>query len=106
MTTVQNYKLRCGTPQPANYGSRYFVLQTFGAESQESTMCEDKEQLLESDDMQGLGGTVYQSANYRGKETQAGIGTINTTVFDAEENKIPVFINEDDVDIAAAMFTP
>ena len=104
MTIVTSYKLRVGSPQPAGnmYLDRYFVLQTFGAESQDSTMCEDKETLLVSDDMNGLGGE-YQSANYKGKEF---VTIDNVRVFDAEENLMPVFIDEDYIGISAGMFVP
>lgn len=95
MTQVITYRLRASSPQPAsNYAvTRYFVLQAFGAEQIDSNQCEDKQTLLQSDDMSGLGG-AYQSASYRGKEF---VTLGNVRVFDAEETLIPVFMNEEDV---------
>ena len=95
MTTVLSYKLRAGAPQPAGnfVANREFVIQAFGAEINESTICEDREQLKVSDDMQGLGGDYY-SINYRGKD----LVTINNiNVFDAEETLTPVFVDEDNI---------
>ena len=95
MATVTAYKLRASSPQPAGnyYTNRSFIIQSFGAEKVESIVCEDKEQLLTSDDMWGLNG-AYQSANYKGKEF---VTLANVRVFDAEEVLRPVFMDEEDV---------
>jgi hypothetical protein len=61
--TPQPLKGECATidtPAPATIG---FVLQTFKAEKQFTDSCEDKTQLLCSNDMKGLGGN-YVSASY------------------------------------------
>lgn len=95
MTTVLSYKLRAAAPQPAGnfVANREFVIQAFGAEINESTSCEDMEQLKISDDMQGLGGDYY-SISYRGKDF---VTINNVRVFDAEETKTPVFVDEDNI---------
>lgn len=62
-STPQPTKGECttlDTPAPATIG---FVLQTFKAEKQFTDTCEDKEQLLCSNDMLGLGGN-FVSASY------------------------------------------
>jgi len=76
VTQTTQYSLRAGAPQPISecqlqsnqtnlqiQRTKGFVLQTFKAEKIVTESCEDKEELLCSSDMVGLGGN-YLNANY------------------------------------------
>ena len=73
VTRSTSFRLRASTPQPAKGecatldtpapATIGFILQTFKAEKQFTDTCEDKEQLLCSNDMLGLGGN-FVSASY------------------------------------------
>jgi len=73
VTRATSFRLRASTPQPTKGecatlnapapGTIGFVLQTFKAEKQFTDTCEDKAQLLCSNDMLGLGGN-FVSASY------------------------------------------
>ncbi len=73
VTRSTSFRLRASTPQPAKGecatvgdpapATDSFVLQTFKAEKQFTDTCEDKRQLLCSNDMLGLGGN-FVSASY------------------------------------------
>jgi len=73
VTRTTSFRLRASTPQPSkgvcdpttrpSPDTIGFVLQTFKAEKQFTDTCEDKRQLLCSNDMLGLGGN-FVSASY------------------------------------------
>ena len=93
-STPQPVKGECATiefPAPATIG---FVLQTFKAEKQFTDTCEDKTQLLCSNDMTGLGGN-YVSASYT---AQRFIDPdTSELVFIAQETLREEIIEEDEV---------
>lgn len=99
-----SYRLRASAPQPIkgvcstdadpNPATAGFVLQTFKAERQFTDSCEDKDQLLCSNDMLGLGGQ-YVSASYTAQRfLDPDTGNI---VFQASEVLDREFIEEDEV---------
>lgn len=73
VTRTISFRLRASTPQPAKGdcatlgapapATASFILQTFKAEKQFTDTCEDKTELLCSNDMLGLGGN-FVSASY------------------------------------------
>jgi hypothetical protein len=78
-------------PAPATIG---FVLQTFMAEKTTTDTCEDKEEILCSNDMLGLGGD-YLSASYTAQRfLDPATGAI---VFQATETLEEETIEEDEV---------
>lgn len=99
-----SYKLRSSGPQPfkgicstdadPNPATAGFVLQTFKAEKQFTDSCDDKDQLLCSNDMLGLGGN-YVSASYTAQRLLDPI--TGNIVFQAQEVLDFEFIEEDDV---------
>ena len=100
---VTTYRIRAGAPQPSvdsQTGSLNFVLQSFGAEQENSLTCQDKTELLESLDMEGQGG-MYRSASYQGTNLRTPEGVL---AFNATETLIPVFIDETDVPNVGEMF--
>ena len=93
-STPQPRKAECATldtPAPATIG---FVLQTFMAEKQFTDTCEDKAQLLCSNDMLGLGGN-YVSASYSAQRFLDP--TTNELVFTAQETLRQEYIEESEV---------
>lgn len=77
-----------------------FVLQTFKAEKIITDSCEDKEKILCSTDMIGLGGN-YTAASYTAQRfLDPDTGNI---VFQASETFDRIIIDEDDVPGAAAL---
>lgn len=111
VTRSTSYRLRSGGPQarsdtcqtsvasqPGNITG--FVMQTFMAEEIITDTCEDKDQILCSTDMIGLGGN-YTSASYTAQRfLDPDSGNI---VFQATETYDRVIIDEDDVPGAAAL---
>lgn len=106
MTTVSvSYSLRASQPTPISDrcetsissvpgGISGFILQTFKAEQAITETCEDKEQILCSTDMVGLGGN-YISASYSAQRfLDPETGGI---VFTATEARDSVIIEEDQV---------
>ncbi len=93
-STPQPLKGECATlnePAPATIG---FILQTFKAEKQFTDTCEDKEQLLCSNDMLGLGGD-FVSASYSAQRfLDPATGNI---IFTSSEVRDFEIIEEDDV---------
>ena len=93
-STPQPLKGECATlnePAPATVG---FILQTFKAEKQFTDTCEDKEQLLCSNDMLGLGGN-FVSASYSAQRfLDPDTGNI---IFTSSEVRDFEIIEEDDV---------
>lgn len=103
MPTLTVYRLRAGSPQPSvgvQRGELNFVLQTFGAEKAETVQCQDKTQLLTTLDMEGQGGD-YRSASYQGTNLKDESGT---STFQATEETIPEFIQEEDIPNIGVMF--
>lgn len=90
----QPLKGECATlnePAPATIG---FVLQTFKAEKVVTDTCEDKSQLLCSNDMLGLGGD-FVSASYSAQRLfDPATGNL---VFISSETRDREIIDEDDV---------
>lgn len=104
MTNVITYRLRAGTPQPSvssQTGTLNFVLQSFGAEKDESVVCQDKTVLLSSVDMEGQGGS-YKSASYQGTNLKTPEGLL---AFNATEVLPSTFINETQIPNIGVMFT-
>lgn len=111
VTRSTSYRLRssgpqarsdtCGTSSASDPGViSGFVLQTFKAESVTTDTCGDKEQLLCSTDMIGLGGN-YVSASYSAQRfLDPDTGNI---VFQATETYDRVIIDEDEVPGASAL---
>ena len=104
VTRTTSYRLRASTPQPtkgecatlnepapATIG---FVLQTFKAEQQNTDTCEDKEQLLCSNDMLGLGGNFVSASYSAQKFLDPDTGNL---IFIATEVRDFEIIEEDDV---------
>jgi len=93
-STPQPLKGECATlnePAPTTVG---FILQTFKAEKQITDTCEDKEQLLCSNDMLGLGGD-FVSASYSAQRfLDPETGNI---IFTSSEVRDFEIIEEDDV---------
>ncbi len=104
VTRSTSYKLRASTPQPvkgecATLGSPApatvaFVLQTFKAEKQDTDTCEDKSQILCSNDMVGLGGN-YVSASYSAQKFLDP--DTNEQIFTSQEVFREVIIEESEV---------
>ena len=93
-STPTPVKGECATlesPAPATIG---FVLQTFKAESSITDTCEDKEQLLCSNDMKGLGGN-YVSASYTAQKFLNA--ETNGLIFNATETFFRTIIEESEV---------
>lgn len=103
-TRSTSYRLRASTPQPrkgdcaslnepapATIG---FVLQTFKAERLRTQTCEDKSELLCSNDMVGLGGN-FISASYTAQRFLDP--DTNSIIFQATETPEEEIIDEDDV---------
>jgi len=111
VTRSTSYRLRssgpqarsdtCGTGLAADPGTiSSFVMQTFMAEEIITDSCGDKEQILCSTDMIGLGGN-YTAASYTAQRfVDPDSGNI---VFQASETFDRVIIDEDDVPGAAAL---
>ena len=111
VTRSTSYRLRSSGPQarsdtcsvstatdPGSISG--FVLQTFKAETIITDTCEDKEQLLCSTDMIGLGGN-YTAASYSAQRfLDPDTGSI---IFTASETFDRIIIDEDDVPGAAAL---
>lgn len=104
VTRSTSYRLRSSTPQPRKGecatlnepapSTIGFVLQTFKAEKQFTDTCEDKEELLCSNDMLGLGGN-FVSASY---SAQRFVNPDNgNIIFNATEVRDFEVIEEDDV---------
>ena len=75
------------------------MLQSFGGEKIESEICQDKKELLESSDMNGLINDAgnpgeYISASYQGNNYNTLDGQ---KVYQANEVKVPIFVDESDV---------
>lgn len=86
------------TEEPGNISG--FVMQTFMAEEIITDSCGDKEQILCSTDMIGLGGN-YASASYTAQRfVDPNSGNI---IFQASETFDRIIIDEDDVPGAAAL---
>ena len=104
VTQTISYTLRAGSPQPFHgdctsleapvSATAGFVLQTFMAEKLVTFTCEDKEDLLCSNDMRGLGGG-YLSASYTAQRFLDP--DTNELVFQATESLEEEYIQEDDV---------
>ncbi|KKM26859.1 hypothetical protein LCGC14_1580580 [marine sediment metagenome] len=104
VTRTTSYKLRASTPQPSKGdcttleepapATISFILQTFMAEKQITDSCEDKTELLCSNDMTGLGGN-YRSASYSAQKFLDP--DTNEIVFQATETLREDFIEEDEV---------
>ena len=93
-STPQPLKGECATlnePAPATVG---FVLQTFKAEKQFTDTCEDKTQLLCSNDMLGLGGN-FVSASYSAQRFLDPV--TDEIVFTSSEVRDREIIEEDEV---------
>lgn len=112
VTRSLSYRLRSAGPQArsdtcstvaesADSGTiSGYVLQTFKAEKIITDSCEDKEQILCSTDMIGLGGN-YTSASYTAQRfVDPDSGNI---VFQAVETFDRIIIEEDEVPGAAAL---
>lgn len=100
----QPFKGRCTDPlldpNPATIG---FVLQTFKAERLQTDSCEDQSQILCSNDMLGLGGQ-YVSASYTAQRfLDPDTGQI---IFNSQETRQAVFIDEDEVPGTTAFSGP
>ncbi len=95
----QAYSDTCGTSSASDPGAvAGFILQTFKAETITTDTCDDKDQILCSTDMIGLGGN-YVSASYSAQRfLDPDSGNI---VFQATETYDRVIIDEDDVPGAA-----
>jgi hypothetical protein len=104
VTRTTSYRLRAAAPQPSKGDCTSleepaptvvgFVLQTFMAEKTITDSCEDKTELLCSNDMRGLGGG-YLSASYSAQKfLDPDTGEI---VFQANETLEEEFIEEDEV---------
>lgn len=104
VTRTIAYRLRAGAPQPTKGDCTSleapapdtigFVLQTFMAEKQVTDSCEDKTELLCSNDMTGLGGN-YTSASYTAQRFLDP--DTEELVFQASETLQEEFIEEDEV---------
>lgn len=104
VTRTTSFKLRAGTPQPTKGdctsleepapSTLSFVLQSFMAEKIITDTCEDKTEILCSNDMTGLGGT-YRSASYSAQRFLDP--DTNEIVFQASESLREQFIEEDEV---------
>ncbi len=104
VTRTTSFRLRASTPQPTKGECATldtpapdtigFVLQTFKAEKQFTDSCEDKSELLCSNDMLGLGGN-FVSASYTAQRfLDPDTGNI---IFTASEVRDFEVIEEDDV---------
>jgi len=104
VTRTTSYRLRASSPQPSKGDCTTleepapdtvgFVLQTFMAEKTITDSCEDKTELLCSNDMRGLGGG-YLSASYSAQKfLDPDTGEI---VFQSNETAEEEFIEEDEV---------
>lgn len=104
VTRSVSYNLRASTPQPVKGicatgadptpPTVGFVLQTFKASRQFTDSCEDKAELLCSNDMLGLGGK-FVSASYSAQRfPDPETGNI---VFQAQETPDSEIIEEDEV---------
>ena len=104
VTRTVSYRLRAAAPQPSKGDCTSlsdpapstigFVLQTFMAEKTTTDSCEDKTELLCSDDMAGLGGN-YLSASYTAQRfLDPDTGEV---VFQATESLKEEYIAEDEV---------
>jgi len=104
VTRTTSFKLRASAPQPskgdctsleepapANIG---FILQTFKAEKTITDSCEDKTELLCSNDMRGLGGGFLSASYSAQKFLDPDTGEL---VFQANETLEEEFIEEDEV---------
>jgi len=104
VTRTLSYRLRAGAPQPTKGdcttldepapSTLGFILQTFKAEKTTTDSCEDKEDLLCSNDMRGLGGN-YLSASYTAQKFLDP--DTNALVFKSSETLEEEVIEEDDV---------
>ncbi len=104
VTRSTSYRLRASAPQPVKGDCSSlnepapttvsFVIQTFKAEKQETDTCEDKSQILCSNDMLGLGG-LYVTASYTAQRFLDP--DTNSIIFQATEAKERLIIDEDDV---------
>lgn len=111
VTRSTSYRLRSSGPQARSDSCSTgiveepgtisgFVLQTFKAEEIITDTCGDKEQILCSTDMIGLGGN-YTAASYTAQRfLDPDSGNI---VFQASETYDRIIIDEDDVPGAAAL---
>jgi hypothetical protein len=111
VTRSTSYRLRAGGPQARSDTCQTsvasqpgditgYVLQTFMAEEVITDTCEDKERLLCSTDMIGLGGN-YTAASYSAQRFLDP--NTNNIVFTASETYDRIIIDEDDVPGAAAL---
>ena len=104
VTRSTSYTLRAAAPQPIKGecatiespapATIAFVLQTFKAEKQFTDTCDDKTQLLCSNDMTGLGGN-YVSASYTAQRFLDP--DTSEIVFTAQETLREEIIEEADV---------
>ncbi len=104
VTRATSYRLRASAPQPIKGdcaslnepapSTISFVIQTFKAEKTETDTCEDKSELLCSNDMLGLGGQ-YVTASYTAQRFLDP--DTNSLIFQATEAKEALIIDEDDV---------
>ncbi len=107
VTQTTQYTLRAGGPQPISecqlqpnqtnlqiQRTTGFILQTFKAEKSVSESCEDKEALLCSNDMVGLGGNFLNASYTAQRFLNPDNGAI---VFQARETLDRVIIEESEI---------
>jgi len=104
VTRTTSFRLRAATPQPSKGdctsleapapGTIGFILQTFKAEKTITDSCEDKTQLLCSNDMRGLGGGFLSASYSAQKFLDPDTGEL---VFQSNETLEEEFIEEDEV---------
>jgi hypothetical protein len=104
VTRSTSYRLRAGSPSPQKGDCASlsepvpttlgFVIQTFKAEKTFTDTCDDKEQILCSNDMTGLGGNFVSASYTAQKFLDPDTGEI---VFQASESPREEIIEEDDV---------
>lgn len=107
VTQTTAYTLRAGAPQPKTVCSIQanqtnlqvqraagFIIQTFKAEKLITESCDDKADLLCSNDMIGLGGN-FLNASYTAQRFLDPV--TGSLVFQARETRDRIIIDEDDV---------
>ena len=89
-----SYRLRTSGAVPSGpAGGGDFVLQTFGAEKVTTRVWPSKTELLESEDMRGLGGE-YESASFQGSNYRTQDGEFS---FSGQAQLPPDFIDESEI---------
>jgi len=104
VTRTTSFRLRAAAPQPSKGDCTSleepapdtvgFILQTFKAEKTITDSCEDKTQLLCSNDMRGLGGGFLSASYSAQKFLDPDTGEL---VFQSSETLEEEFIEEDEV---------